>query len=415
MDSSEIENQLGDFAAAFAAIPEVPEPPQTTLDIISERTREKYWNRLLRYFLDPSAPHGFGSDFLREFIELVEDQTEFGGYYDTGLDAVQVESEISSDRGRPDLLLYLDDEWFVCLELKVTASETGQQTKEYATSTQLGDLVVSEYTQESRGYVYLTKQRRAAPAAAEFSRLHWRDVQATIGAFLQQDRGQYPSKSTAQLADFRDTLREETMTDRPFDTQQAEFVELYLTHQDAIDPVHRAFDRMVETQTEEWATQFQEQYLPESWDCSWNCGADKYGKIYKDEWRIDENGKQVKGWSDAAFRLEFRHDIRKESSWKKGEARFRTDIPKNSDEAYRDRCQSVFNSYRDELRATIDSSKIAIKGNKRVLTEATYSFDPTRGPDGYYTALRGAFEEHIILVPQLTEIFEETYMTLLDE
>ena len=415
MDSSKIENQLGDFAAAFAAIPEVPEPPQTTLDIISERTREKYWNRLLRYFLDPSAPHGFGSDFLREFMKLVEDWTEFGGYNNTDLDAVQVESEISSDRGRPDILLYLDDEWFVCLELKVTASETGKQTKEYATSTQLGDLVVSEYAEESREYVYLTKQGHAAPAAAEFSRLHWRDVQAMIGAFLQQDRGQYPSRSTAQLADFRDTLREETMTDRPFDTQQTEFVELYLTHQDAIDTVHRAFNRMVETQTDEWATQFQEQYLPESWDDSWNCAPDKYGKIYKDEWRIGENGKQVEGWSDAAFRLEFRHDIRKESSWKKGEVRFRTDVPKNSDEAYRDRCQSVFNAHRDEVRATIDSSKIAVKGNKRVLTEATYSFDPTRGTDGYYTALREAFEEHVSLVPRLTEIFEETYMTLLDE
>lgn len=414
MDRSEINHQITEFASAFSTLPEIPEPPETTLNILRERTGEKYWNRLLRYFLDPSAAHGFGSDFLKEFVDLLVDQTEMATLDDFGLNAVQVESEISSDRGRPDLLLHYQDEWFICIELKVTAAETGSQTKEYANSNHLGDLIVDNYTEEQQHYVYLTKQTHSSPASDKFCRLYWRDVQAAIGRFLQNDRGQYPARSTAQLADFQDTIREETMSERPYDTQQQEYVELYLDHQDEIDTVRRAFERMVETQTDEWATRFQEHNTPDSWDKTWNCASDKYGKIYKDEWRRDENGEPVESWSEAAFRLEFRHAIRKEQSWKDGNVIFKTVIPRNSNEEYRERYHSEFNEQLNEVSAIIKSSNITVKGNQRTLMEARYSFEQTEGPEGYYLALAEAFEEHVILVPQLTEIYETAYTSLIE-
>lgn len=76
--------------------------------MLRERTGEKYWNRLLQYFLDPSVPHGFSSDLLREFIELVEAESDTTGLVDTTLDDGRVASEVSSDAGRPDILVFLN-------------------------------------------------------------------------------------------------------------------------------------------------------------------------------------------------------------------------------------------------------------------------------------------------------------------
>jgi hypothetical protein len=247
----------------------------------------------------------------------------------------------------------------------------------------------------------------------EFIHLHWKAVQRAMARVIADARGQYPARTTAQLSDFRDTIREETMTEQPYETQQKEYTELYLEHAEAIDAVHTAFKQMVDRQIEVWATRFLEQHRPQKWDSSWRCESDKYGKIYKDTWRRAEDGTTVDNWSDAAFRLEFRHRIRDEKSWKQGRVVFRTVIPKNSDEEYRRQCQETFNSYFEQMTEKTESTNIAIKGNQRTLTESTYSFDPTEGAKAYYTSLAQAFDEHVELVPLLTEIYEESYTNLL--
>lgn len=412
MDSSEINDEIAEFASAFNALPEISEPPSTTLEILRSRTQEKYWNRLLKYFLDPASPHGLGTALLQQFIKLVEEETDAVGLSNSDLEAVCVDSEISSDGGRPDLLIYLEDEWFVCIELKVTATETGAQTKEYASSGRLGDLLVSDYGYQEGHYVYLTKQIHDPPASEEFVRLYWKDVQQVIDQVISDARGQYPARSTSQLSDFRDTMRKETMNEQPYDTQQCEYVELYLEHTDAIDDVRMAFEEMVDRQIEEWATRFQENHRPENWDETWNCDQGKYGKLFKDAWRRDKNGKVVDGWREAKFRIEFRHRIRDQQSWKEGGVVFRTVIPKNSDSEYRNRCQKEFNTRLDEMNAMTESTKITIKGNRRILSEATYSYNPAEGPEGYYTALSEAFDDHITLVPLITEIYESAFEDL---
>lgn len=412
MGSSKINNEIEEFASAFDALPEISEPPSTTLDILRRRTHEKYWHRFLRYFLDPSAPHGLGSALLKEFLSLVEENTDAVGLSESTLEAVRVESEVSSDNGRPDLLIYLEDEWFICIELKVRASESGTQTEEYATSSRLGDISVSGYSEQERHYLYLAKQIHDPPTSEKFACLNWTDVQQIMGEIIADARGQYPARTTAQLVDFRDTVREEIMSEQPYDTQQGEYVELYLQHTDAIDTVRTAFERMIDHQIEGWATRFQEHYRPDRWDETWRCDQGKYGKIFKDVWRRDENGIPVEGWSDGAFRLEFRHRIRDEQSWKEGSVVFRTVIPKNSNDEYRNRCHEVFNNNLDELNNTVEPTKIVIKGEQRTLTEATYSFDPIKGPEGYYTALSEAFDDHVILAPLLTEIYESAFTNL---
>lgn len=408
MDRSEAEASISEFTDRFEALPEITEPPNTTLSILREQTGEKYWNRLLRYFLDPDGPHGLGSDFLRAFLDLIDERTGATlGYTDFDLEAVEVQSEVHSDNGRPDLLLYLEGEWFVCIELKVTAPETGAQTEEYATSGTLGSINVSEYIEANRCYLYLSKKTHSPPTSDRFARLYWSDVQDAIGTLRNEARGRYPTRSVAQLADFQDTIRDVAMNDQPYDDQQAAFVELYLQNVEAIDTVRGAFDEMIAQQIEGWATQFRERYRPDNWDDSWNCDPDKYGKIYRDEWWRDENGDEVQDWSAAEYRLEFRHHVRKEQSWKDGEVRFKAVIPRNSDDEFRERCSDLFSESLEELTERSKSTQISIVGDSRTLTSATYSFDPSDGPEGYYIALSEAFEEHTVLVPLLTSIFEQ--------
>lgn len=50
------------------------DPPKTMLRIIDEGQSEKAWHLLLAYFIDPSEPHGFGTDVLEEFLYCIRDQ-----------------------------------------------------------------------------------------------------------------------------------------------------------------------------------------------------------------------------------------------------------------------------------------------------------------------------------------------------
>ncbi len=62
-DLQEIENQISD----------VDRPPATTLDILGAAKRERYWEALLVYFLNPDNPHGFGTDVLAAFLNALSD------------------------------------------------------------------------------------------------------------------------------------------------------------------------------------------------------------------------------------------------------------------------------------------------------------------------------------------------------
>lgn len=414
MTNHDVAAAINEFAVAYDDLPVISEPPRTTLDILRIRTGEKYWNRLLRYFLNPTAPHGLKTDFLHAFLANIQAEIETSQLTNTDLREARIASEIQSDEGRPDLLIWLQDEWFICLEIKVTASETGTQTREYASSTTLGPITVPEYTTEARHYVYLTKQTHCPPSSDLFTHVYWSDIQKLIGELLQNSHGRYPTRTTAQLTEFRDTIHDETMTRTPYDTQQAQHINLYLEHSDAIDTVREAFEDMVEQQIGEWATRFVEDYRPETWDGTWKAASGKYGKLYKTSWRRNEHGEPVESWRDAAYRLEFRHQIRKHQSWKTGTVTFRTRIPKNADDEYRSHMQKVFNNNLDAFDDICNERTITIKGNRRVLTEKTYSFDQQNGPDAYYEALRTAFDDHHPLSEPLTRLFEDVCQQIVD-
>jgi len=131
----------------------------TTLEIIGRSSSERDWQAMLAYFLDPSESHDMGTTFLEAFVEVIADhpETTATGLTDH-LDTVIVETEVSTPpSGYADLLIWAQEEWFICIEMKVEAEETGNQTERYATTPSLGPLVKASH--EARGgesqYVYL--------------------------------------------------------------------------------------------------------------------------------------------------------------------------------------------------------------------------------------------------------------------
>lgn len=52
-----IEAELAELQQHLAALPEVEEPPLTTLQVLGRSTQERDWQQFLVHFLTPNAPH----------------------------------------------------------------------------------------------------------------------------------------------------------------------------------------------------------------------------------------------------------------------------------------------------------------------------------------------------------------------
>lgn len=396
---------LNTFATELHAIPEVNELPKTTLEVIDRRQREDYWNRFLRYFLDPAEPHGFGTDILEGFVEAVtdsgvDDRTDYDVHRD-----VTVESEVQSANGiRPDLVIYLDGKWGICVELKVTSLERANQTTEYAEAFQLDHADVDELS-----YVYISKQTHPDSVSPEFVDVPWSDIVSAFDDILVSGKGQYTERGVAQLRDFRDSIDNEiTMSDDAFAESQREKVALYVEHYDEISEAKEAYEKLHEQEVNRWAQRFREEFRPDAWDDSWNCDPGRDGHIYRDGWRLDANGEPVAERDRAEFHIEFQHFLRWKPIFAEERLRFRAYTSRHANDDYREEFKRLCNTkYREQLVETGEPYGIDHVSGKKTHTEKYYSFDGGRVPESFYETLSEAFDENAHLAPILTEIHEE--------
>ena len=410
MDQSpeDIQTGLAAFSSAVRAIPDVDEPPKTTLAVINRRQTEAYWNRLLRYFIDPSAPHGFETAVLDGVLELVAERSEDAEFDSRSADEIIVESEVQSVRGnRPDLLVYCDGGWSVCFELKVTASEGRRQTNRYSQDDFLPDDASVPASQEY--HVYVSKVSRPDAAADAFLDVPWHEIADVFDDILLSSQGGATERGTAQLRDFRDTIVEEvTMSDQEFTERQRQKMELYVEHYDEIQAAAEAFEAVRDREKDRWAERFLAEYEPDGWTDDWNCDPSKYGLIYRDDWRLDADRNPVDDVDDARYRLAFQHFVRKRVVFARGNVRFRVYTSRHGvPDAYRNAFKSLTNDECfDELAAVRERYDIDhVTGNK-THAEKYYSFDPKRGPDGFYETISRAFDEFVELAPVLTAVHE---------
>ncbi|OYR52608.1 hypothetical protein DJ73_10185 [Halorubrum sp. Ea1] len=276
-----LRNHLEQLSGAVQQIPTPPSNPESVLSILGEARSETSWEALLTYFLNPTAPHGIDTDILSAFFDTISATTQSNlSPRSHQLSEVEIETQIVADDGVPDLLLWVPDEWFCCVELKSHSAESNDQTLRYATSESLGPLTVGDFDPTDRHYLYLVPEATPPPASDAFATLHWEAVVGQMRTVLNENRGRYPVKSSAQLADFLDTIDDElNMTDQ--ERYQREKAQLVIDHNDALQEVLTALDDVVTAEIASWQDDFADVA-----DSSWNAelAGNKYARVYRDEW-----------------------------------------------------------------------------------------------------------------------------------
>jgi hypothetical protein len=413
----EVSDSLSEFQRRFAQLPDVEEPPQTFLHLLGQESKETDWNTILSYFLDPTEPHGYGTDLLEAFLSLLEENSELEFDFDAlDFGELEVKSEwVMRDLGvKPDITIYSGQNWFVVIEMKVHAPQTNDQTNKYVCSKKIGNIDKSEFADEESGrrdhnYVYLTPESSADADALEFVNISWREVVETLEQFEYQSHGRYPAKSHAQLNDFLDTIKRELdMTDEDFEENQIEKMRLYLEYADDIDEVRDTFDEWHEREAETWSERFLDGFKPSKWGNEWQADPSSFGQIYRKKWRQTANRQPTDDKDEAPYRIDFVHKPRNRESFRKGKLKFRLYCPKRTDYDFTEVFSRRFHD--DEaVDSTLQDHGITRKdGAKMWHTEKTYPFEQEELPNSYYETLQTAFEEHEGMADDITRIFEAT-------
>lgn len=209
INESTIKQQLRSFQQEFRSS---SEPNQTLFDIIGRSTQEEDWQQLLAYFLRPAKGHGFGSEILESFLNTVETQTQISGL-DGSPETVRVDVEVQTpSKRRVDLLLSQEDSWFLCIELKVRASEHQDQTVSYVEAEYIGTRAKSSFPDSGHHYLYLTPDQADQPTSEDFEHLDWSVLEENWRNVLEKHRsedGTFPSRGVAQFAEFLVMIRSE--------------------------------------------------------------------------------------------------------------------------------------------------------------------------------------------------------------
>jgi hypothetical protein len=410
---SEHGDNLAKLAARLDSLPEVEQPPKTSLSIINNSRREIYWNQFLRYFLDPSEPHGLEADLLKQFLRKIEKKQKVEIDTDE-FDDVSVEAEVESSEGnRPDLVIYEPESWFVCIELKVDAQEGSDQTIRYFNDSEIADTDKSKFD-GNEAYIFIAPQDGATPVCEEFSLLYWRTVVDVINEVLLNSLGKYSNRGTAQLTEFRDTIAKVTfMTEDEFNEVQQKRAEAYIDFYETIRTVEDAFEDFHQREINRWHNRFPEEFegnLPGEW----NCAPGKHGRIYKDGWRVDEQGNPVDD-QEPEYCIEFQHHIKKEFSFSETRVSFRLYSSSRSNNEYRNRFKELWNGKYDErVRDALNGTGIKKKKTRKTYTRQRKEYHSENVPDGYYSTLKEIFEVHLNIVPIVDKIHEEVVNELIE-
>jgi hypothetical protein len=222
---------------------------------------EQDWQRLLFHFLSPGRPHGLDHAFLEHLLTALADRDDLAYTFSRfDLADIRVETEVptSNDR-RPDAVVWVKDEWFICWELKVTAAEGRGQTTDYVQAEEFNgiDLTKADVPAENQHYIYLAPSDASPPTADEFVQFSWEWIASELQSFLTDGQGKYPAETTAQFNSFIRTIRNELhMTE--YQENQQEKAALYFDYYDEIQEAESAFENQWDEYADTWGTRLAE-------------------------------------------------------------------------------------------------------------------------------------------------------------
>lgn len=252
-----LRNRFAGLKSDLDSLSDAVEPPSTTLQIIRSSQQERDWQRLLFYYLSPNESHGLDRDFLEYLLTKLESREDLDfGFSRLDLSEVEVKQEVTISGGRrPDAVIWVSEEWFICWELKVNATESEDQTRDYvkAKSFQSIELEKKNIPENCRHYIYLTPDNASSPEADEFVPISWRWVADQIQTFLAESQGKYPARTVVQLETFIGTIRSEMMT-TDYQESQKEKAELYFEYYDEIAEARNAFENEWDEFVDSWGT-----------------------------------------------------------------------------------------------------------------------------------------------------------------
>jgi hypothetical protein len=434
-------DRLSDLRRKLNALSEAEKPPPTMLQILGRSHLEDDWQQILVHFLTPDGAHGFDHAVLEHLLTALSerDGLEFS-FSRFDLENTHVEQEVVTGQGRPDILIWSPEKWFICFEVKIDAAETNDQTERYVEVDSFGGKVdEDDVPNDGHNYVYLAPEGTPSPSADEFVEISWEWVASELQTFLAESYGEYPSRSMAQLEEFVDTVRSElTMTE--YQENQQEMSELYVRHYDDIQEVKGAFDdrwsefenewgsrlaealgsgRAVEASkvTEDYVTyQFENEKRDEKW--IFRDGTSDWAWIFKEDWWIDvDTGKYSSNGNDVRVGFLHRLGWNRNNAVRDHELKFYFRKAPPSPDEFKEAFEQMFYDQKDEIDELLPKLN-SITGNKGNMIETTYEIDVGSHDtffDAYTDALKDAFSEHVSDNEELVQIIDEMYSISLEE
>lgn len=259
--SERLRDQLSEFKRQLNLLPEAEPPPPTTLQVLGRGQYEQDWQRLLFHFLSPERKHRLDHAFLEHLLRALSnvDGLEYT-FSPFDLEDIRVETEVlTSNERRPDAVVWVKDEWFICWELKITAAENEGQTTDYVQAEEFEgiDLTKSNVPPENHHYIYLAPSDATSPTAEEFVYVSWEWIASELQSFLAAGHGKYPAETTAQFNGFIRTIQNELqMTE--YQENQQEKAALYFDYYDEIQEAESAFNQQWAGYADTWGTRLAE-------------------------------------------------------------------------------------------------------------------------------------------------------------
>lgn len=440
-----LESRIAEFTTRIDQLPETREPPPTTLQILGRSQQERDWQRLLFYFLSPDKAHGLGTDLLEQVLAALAEREDVNFTFSRfALTDIDIETEVRTSNGRrPDAVIWSGEDWFLCFELKLGASEGTAQTSDYVAADAFTsiELAKSDVPPDGHHYVYLAPDEASPPTADAFVSVAWEWIKSQLRAFLNDGYGAYPARTTDQLTDFVDTIdRELRMTE--YQENQQEKARLYFEYYDEIKEAADAFDTQWAAFANNWGRQLVEYMdvgepvefsalrdsdvaldidVPAGDDERWvfQQGDTDWAGLYKRGWWLGKDE-----FSPIYAQAEDKNDVR---------ITFYHRLEKNREQVIRDNelqltlthgtgnGDEFMYTFRDKLNEKVDASDAAIPsgvsvaGTRAMPLAVTYEIPIGEYDDmfdAYIVALADAFSELVLdnrdLIAIIDETFEET-------
>ncbi len=438
-----LRRRLAGFKSDLDFLPEAEEPPSTVLQIIRNNQQEQDWQRLFFHYLSPDKSHGLGHALLEHILSALADREDLEFSFSRfDLAEVQLEREVKTSNSRfPDAVVWASEDWFICWELKIGATEAEDQTCDYVDADSFVGIGLSkeDVPDDDQHYLYLAPENsyssdpdESPPEAEEFVPISWRWVADEIQTFLADSHGEYPTRTTTQLETFVGTIQSElTMTQ--YQETQEEQAALYIEYLNEISAAEQAFENEWKGFTNSWGTELAQSldaatiiddsrvpdgyisvWLPEGEESerewTFRHGASDWAYIFPRGWwtKLDDHT-PVYSSIDPSGRVGFLHRL--ESNQLKAvrdhELKFYLrNFPDNDD--FYDGFASKFNG--DEKIPDMLPAGTTRPGRKSNLLEATYEIEPEFHDgffEAYVAALARAVNDHVVSNPELINRIDE--------